>query len=73
MEILLHTSQDGTANHQCDPGSGANQVHSGKPVPMRNRRWPMLFIVSWSISPDNRNATIERFLKTGGAHPQASP
>ena len=25
----------------------------------------MLFIVSWSISPDNRNAVIERFLKTG--------
>jgi hypothetical protein len=29
----------------------------------------MLFIVSWSISPDNRNAAIERFLKTGGAPP----
>ncbi|MGE8063674.1 DUF3303 domain-containing protein [Pseudomonas sp. NPDC089569] len=29
----------------------------------------MLFIVSWSISPDNRNAAIERFLKTKGAPP----
>jgi hypothetical protein len=30
----------------------------------------MLFIVSWSISPENRNRVIERFLKTGGAPPQ---
>lgn len=29
----------------------------------------MLFIVSWTISPQNRNAAIERFLKTGGAPP----
>lgn len=30
----------------------------------------MLFIVSWSISPQHRNNTIERFLKTGGAPPE---
>ncbi|MBV6821797.1 DUF3303 domain-containing protein [Pseudomonas sp. PD9R] len=30
----------------------------------------MLFIVSWSISPENRNAAVERFLKTGGAPPE---
>lgn len=29
----------------------------------------MLFMVRWSISPQNRNSTIERFLKTGGAPP----
>jgi len=29
----------------------------------------MLFIVSWKISTANRNSTIERFLKTGGAPP----
>ncbi|MCW8278126.1 DUF3303 family protein [Pseudomonas sp. PCH199] len=29
----------------------------------------MLFIVTWSISPDNRNAAVERFLKTGGTPP----
>ncbi|MGH8670559.1 MAG: DUF3303 domain-containing protein [Burkholderiales bacterium] len=29
----------------------------------------MLFIVKWSISPDHRNAAIERFLKTGGVAP----
>ncbi|BAV74772.1 DUF3303 domain-containing protein [Pseudomonas chlororaphis] len=29
----------------------------------------MLFIVSWSISPERRNSAIERFLKTGGAPP----
>ncbi|MGF6092099.1 DUF3303 domain-containing protein [Pseudomonas sp. 18173] len=29
----------------------------------------MLFIVSWTISPDNRDAAIARFLKTGGAPP----
>jgi hypothetical protein len=29
----------------------------------------MLFIVSWSISPQHRNSAIERFLKTGGAPP----
>jgi hypothetical protein len=30
----------------------------------------MLFIVSWSISPENRNTAIQRFLKTGGAPPE---
>lgn len=30
----------------------------------------MLFIVSWSISPEHRNRAIERFLKTGGAPPK---
>ncbi|MCP1444758.1 hypothetical protein J3D54_003890 [Pseudomonas sp. GGS8] len=29
----------------------------------------MLFIVRWSISPQQRNSAIERFLKTGGAPP----
>lgn len=29
----------------------------------------MLFIVSWSISSENRNRAIERFLKTGGKPP----
>ncbi|MGL6244643.1 DUF3303 domain-containing protein [Pseudomonas sp.] len=29
----------------------------------------MLFIVSWSINPDNRNKAIERFLKTGAVPP----
>lgn len=29
----------------------------------------MLFIVSWSISPERRNSAIERFLRTGGAPP----
>lgn len=29
----------------------------------------MLFIVSWSISPERRNSAIERFLKTSGAPP----
>lgn len=29
----------------------------------------MLFIVSWSISPERRNSAIERFLKTAGAPP----
>jgi hypothetical protein len=30
----------------------------------------MLFIVSWTISSENRNRAIERFLKTGGAPPE---
>ncbi|MFJ3369605.1 DUF3303 domain-containing protein [Pseudomonas sp. NPDC086251] len=30
----------------------------------------MLFIVSWSISSENRNRAIERFLKTGGKPPE---
>ncbi len=30
----------------------------------------MLFIISWSISPEQRNTAIERFLKTGGAPPK---
>jgi hypothetical protein len=30
----------------------------------------MLFIVSWSIDPHNRNSAIERFMKTGGAPPK---
>ncbi|WP_223516088.1 DUF3303 domain-containing protein [Pseudomonas sp. GL-B-19] len=29
----------------------------------------MLFIVSWSIDPENRNKAIERFLNSGGAPP----
>lgn len=29
----------------------------------------MLFIVSWSISPENRNVAIGRFLKTGALPP----
>lgn len=29
----------------------------------------MLFIVNWSISSDNRNRAIERFLKTGAVAP----
>ncbi|WP_219060727.1 DUF3303 domain-containing protein [Pseudomonas sp. UMAB-08] len=29
----------------------------------------MLFIVSWSISPERRNSAIERFLKTGAVPP----
>ncbi|WP_111893193.1 DUF3303 domain-containing protein [Acinetobacter sp. MB5] len=29
----------------------------------------MLFIVKWNIRPENRNAAIERFLKTGGKAP----
>jgi hypothetical protein len=29
----------------------------------------MLFIVSWTISPGNRDAAIARFLNTGGAPP----
>ncbi|TVT80156.1 DUF3303 domain-containing protein [Pseudomonas sp. H3(2019)] len=29
----------------------------------------MLYIVSWSITPERRNSAIERFLKTGGAPP----
>ncbi|MHC8320960.1 DUF3303 domain-containing protein [Pseudomonas sp. GB2N2] len=29
----------------------------------------MLFIVSWSISPQNRNSVIKRFLETQGAPP----
>ena len=29
----------------------------------------MLFIVKWASSPENRNAAIERFLKTGGKPP----
>ena len=29
----------------------------------------MLFIVKWTSSPDNRNAAIERFLKSGGKPP----
>ncbi|MHC8394281.1 DUF3303 domain-containing protein [Pseudomonas sp. LB3P93] len=29
----------------------------------------MLFIVSWSINPENRNKAIERFLKTGAVPP----
>lgn len=29
----------------------------------------MLFIVSWSIKPENRNKAIERFLKTGAVPP----
>ncbi|AWY44016.1 DUF3303 domain-containing protein [Pseudomonas putida] len=29
----------------------------------------MLFIVNWTLSPENRNSAIERFLKTGGAPP----
>ena len=32
----------------------------------------MLFIVSWSIDPENRNIAIERFLKTGGAPPKGA-
>ncbi|MGH8433723.1 MAG: DUF3303 domain-containing protein [Pseudomonas sp.] len=30
----------------------------------------MLFIISWSISPEQRNTAIERFLKTRGAPPK---
>ncbi|MDR6859818.1 DUF3303 family protein [Variovorax guangxiensis] len=30
----------------------------------------MLFIGHWRISPGNRNAAIERFVKTGGVPPQ---
>ena len=30
----------------------------------------MLFIGQWRIPPGNRNAAIERFLKTGGVPPQ---
>jgi hypothetical protein len=29
----------------------------------------MLFIVNYSIRPENRNAAMERFLKTGGIAP----
>ncbi|MCJ8162704.1 DUF3303 domain-containing protein [Acinetobacter zhairhuonensis] len=29
----------------------------------------MLFIFKWSSRPENRNAAIERFLKTGGKPP----
>ncbi|VVM90400.1 hypothetical protein PS858_00471 [Pseudomonas fluorescens] len=29
----------------------------------------MLFMVSWSISPQNRNSVIKRFLETQGAPP----
>ncbi|MHC8308070.1 DUF3303 domain-containing protein [Pseudomonas sp. GT1P32] len=29
----------------------------------------MLFIVSWSISPQNRNSAIKRFIETQGAPP----
>ena len=29
----------------------------------------MLFMVSWSISPQNRNSVIKRFLETKGAPP----
>lgn len=29
----------------------------------------MLFMVSWSISPENRNTVIKRFLETNGAPP----
>jgi len=29
----------------------------------------MLFVVSWSINPENRNKAIERFLRTGGVPP----
>lgn len=32
----------------------------------------MLFMVSWSISPQNRNSVIKRFLETQGAPPPAS-
>ncbi|MHC8299302.1 DUF3303 domain-containing protein [Pseudomonas sp. ZS1P83] len=30
----------------------------------------MLFMVSWSISPENRNNVIKRFLETKGAPPE---
>lgn len=30
----------------------------------------MLFIVSWSISPESRNSAVERFLRTGGQPPE---
>ena len=30
----------------------------------------MLFIVKWRTGPANRNAAIERFLKTGGKPPE---
>ncbi|MDZ5431105.1 DUF3303 family protein [Pseudomonas fluorescens] len=29
----------------------------------------MLFIVNWTLSSENRNRAIERFLKTGGTPP----
>lgn len=30
----------------------------------------MLFMVSWTISPQNRNSVIQRFLETKGAPPE---
>ncbi|MHC8400507.1 DUF3303 domain-containing protein [Pseudomonas sp. MDT1-17] len=30
----------------------------------------MIFMVSWSISPENRNTVIKRFLETKGAPPE---
>lgn len=59
--------------HPRHRGPGASQVRTDKQVPIRRRRWQMLFIVSWSISPENRDRAIERFLKTGALHPKASP
>lgn len=29
----------------------------------------MLFIIHWTIAPENRNAAMARFVKTGGAPP----
>ncbi len=29
----------------------------------------MLFIIQWTISPENRNAAMARFVQTGGAPP----
>ncbi|MEN5035381.1 DUF3303 domain-containing protein [Pseudomonas sp. TWI929] len=29
----------------------------------------MLFIIHWTITPENRNAVLARFAKTGGAPP----
>jgi hypothetical protein len=55
--------------HPRHRGSGASPVRADKQVPIRRRRWQMLFIVSWSISSENRNRAIERFLKTGGKPP----
>lgn len=32
----------------------------------------MLFIVNWNARPENRNAVIDRFLKTGGKPPEGT-
>jgi len=32
----------------------------------------MLFVVSWNARPENRNAVIDRFLKTGGKPPEGA-